>query len=142
MGLRLATGDDGVDVPVRWVHITELRDPTPWLSGGELILTTGFQLDTAKRQRDFVRRLGDHNLAGLGLGPGSDHSEVPKPVLDEARKAGFPVFEVPYALPFIAVTEKAFTRLVNEQYEVLQRSIAVHRRLQAPPPGEGGARPR
>ena len=33
-------------------------------------------------------------------------------------------------MPFIAITEKAFTRLVNEQYEVLQRGIAIHRRLE------------
>ena len=33
-------------------------------------------------------------------------------------------------MPFIAITEKAFARLVNEQYEVLQRGIAVHRRLE------------
>ena len=40
------------------------------------------------------------------------------------------MFEVPYELPFIAITEKAFTRLVNEQYEVLQRGIAIHKRLE------------
>ena len=40
------------------------------------------------------------------------------------------MFEVPYDLPFIAVTEKAFARLVNEQYEVLQRGIAIHKRLE------------
>ena len=130
MGLRLTVGKEDADVPVRWVHITELRDPTPWLSGGELLLTTGFQLDTAARQRDFIRRLADHNLAGLGFGTGFDHERIPKPILDEARKTGFPVFEVPYELPFIAVTEKAFARLVNEQYEVLQRGIATHKRLE------------
>src|SRR5439155_580663 len=48
----------------------------------------------------------------------------------EARKLGFPVFEVPYELPFIALPEKAFIRLVNEQYEVLQRSMAIHKRLE------------
>src|SRR3954454_24287521 len=130
MALRLATGDEGADVPVRWVHSTELPDPTPWLSGGKLLLTTGFQLDSAARQREFVRRLVDHNLAGLGFATGFDHDRIPKPIVDEARKAGFPVFEVPYELPFIAVTEKAFTRLVNEQYEVLQRGIATHKRLE------------
>src|SRR5205814_4911857 len=49
---------------------------------------------------------------------------------DEASALGFPVFEVPYDLPFIAITEKAFTRLVNEQYEVLQRGIAIQKRLE------------
>jgi PucR family transcriptional regulator, purine catabolism regulatory protein len=128
--LELASGEDAADSPVRWVHITELPDPTPWLSGGELILTTGLQLDTPERQRAFVRRLADHHLAGLGFGAGFGHDTVPEALLDEARRTGFPVFEVPYDLPFIAVTEKAFARLVNEQYEVLQRGIGIHKRLE------------
>src|SRR5581483_5709400 len=43
---------------------------------------------------------------------------------------GLPLFEVPYEMPFIAITEKAFTRLVNEHYDVLERSTAVHERLE------------
>ena len=130
MGLELTTGDEGADAPVRWVHISELPDPTPWLSGGELLLTTGIQLDSEKRQREFVRLLAGHHLAGLGFGTGFDHENVPAGVAAEAEELGFPVFEVPYELPFIALTEKAFTRLVNEQYEVLQRGIAIHKRLE------------
>jgi purine catabolism regulator len=130
MGLDLVAGRDGAGAPIRWVHASELPDPTPWLSGGELILTTGMQLDTPAAQRALVERLASHHVAGLGFGTGFDHDEIPKALLEEARAQGFPVFAVPYALPFIAITEKAFTALVNEQYEVLQRSIAVHRRLE------------
>ena len=116
--------------PVRWVHISELEDPTPWLSGGELMLTTGIPLDTAAKQRSFVRLLADRNLAGLGFGTGFSHRKLPKALVEEAEKRDFPLFEVPYSTPFIAITEKAFARLVNEQYEVLQRGIAVQRRLE------------
>jgi purine catabolism regulator len=130
MGLELATGEDSADAPVRWVHISELPDPTPWLSGGELLLTTGIQLDTDGRQREFVRLLAGHHLAGLGFGTGFDHATIPPALVDEATQLDFPVFEVPYELPFIALTEKAFARLVNEQYEVLQRGIAIHKRLE------------
>jgi PucR family transcriptional regulator, purine catabolism regulatory protein len=130
MGLELTTGDAGADAPVRWVHISELPDPTPWLSGGELLLTTGIQLETDQRQREFIRLLSGHHLSGLGFGTGFNHEQVPAGVVEEAAELGFPVFEVPYELPFIALTEKAFTRLVNEQYEVLQRGIAIHKRLE------------
>jgi PucR family transcriptional regulator, purine catabolism regulatory protein len=128
--LELLTGEEAAEAPVRWVHITELLDPTPWLSGGELLLTTGIQLDTPEKQREFVARLSAHHLAGLGFGTGFNHDEVPEALLDEARNLGFPLFEVPYDLPFIAITERAFTRLVNEQYEVLQRGIAIQKRLE------------
>jgi purine catabolism regulator len=130
IGLELLTGEEAAEAPVRWVHITELIDPTPWLSGGELLLTTGIQLDSPDKQREFISRLSEHHLAGLGFGTGFNHTSVPEPLLAEARDHGFPVFEVPYDLPFIAITEKAFTRLVNEQYEVLQRGIAIQKRLE------------
>jgi PucR family transcriptional regulator, purine catabolism regulatory protein len=128
--VTLLAGEGHLDVPVRWVHISELADPTPWLSGGELLLTTGIGLDTAKRQRDYIATLADHGLSGLGLGTGFTHEKVPKALTEAARERDFPLFEVPYELPFIAVTEKAFTRLVNEQYALLQRSIAAQERLQ------------
>jgi purine catabolism regulator len=130
MGLDLAAGEAGADAPVRWVHISELPDPTPWLSGGELLLTTGIQLGSEARQREFVRLLSGHHVAGLGFGTGFDHDGLPEAILEDADELGFPVFEVPYELPFIAITEKAFARLVNEQYEVLQRGIAIHKRLE------------
>src|SRR4051794_9509684 len=130
LDLGLAAGASGAAAPVRWVHISELQDPTPWLSGGELMLTTGIPLDTAAKQRSFVRILADRNLAGLGFGTGFSHAELPKALVEEAEKRDFPLFEVPYSTPFIAITEKAFARLVNEQYEVLQRGVAVQRRLE------------
>src|SRR4051812_45411920 len=130
MQLELLVGGEAAEAPIRWVHPTELEDPTPWLSGGELILTTGMRLKTAKLQREFVERLSLRHAAGVGFGAGFDHAEVPEPLCTAAREAGLPLFEVPYALPFIAITEKAFAALVNRQYEVLQRTIAIHRRME------------
>jgi purine catabolism regulator len=130
LDLPLSAGEHAADVPIRWVHITELLDPTRWLSGGELLLTTGLQLESPDEQRRFVRRLVDHHLAGLGFGTGFGHAQNPDALLAEARRLNFPLFEVPYEMPFIAITENAFGRLVNEQYETLQRGIAIHKRLE------------
>ena len=130
LDVRLLAGEQALDLPVRWVHISELEDPTPWLSGGELLLTTGLQLDASERQADFVTRLADHEIAGLGFGTGFTHGEVPPALLQAAAEREFPVFEVPYELPFIAITEAAFTQLVNEQYAVLRRALAAHERLE------------
>jgi purine catabolism regulator len=124
LGLTLATGEENAQTNVRWVHSTELLDPTPWLRGGELLLTTGLQLMGAKPQREFVERLAEREIAGLGFGTGFVHRKVPAAILNTARKRGFPLFEVPYELPFIAVTERVFAQLLNERYELLQRNMA------------------
>ncbi|MGH2875941.1 MAG: PucR family transcriptional regulator ligand-binding domain-containing protein, partial [Solirubrobacteraceae bacterium] len=130
LDVRLLCGEEAIEVPVRWVHISELPDPTPWLSGGELLLTTGMALESDAQQREFVGRLADHQLAGLGFGTGFAHERVPEALLAAAAERSFPVFEVPYDVPFIAVTETAFTQLVNEQYAVLRRALAAHERLE------------
>jgi purine catabolism regulator len=123
LGLTLACGHDAAQAHVRWVHSTELPDPTPWLKGGELLLTTGIQLTTPKQQRELVERLADHDIAGLGFGVGFAHKRVPAALVTAAAKRDFPVFEVPYELPFIAITERAFARLLDERYELLQRTM-------------------
>ncbi len=130
LDIRTVAGETGLDRPVRWVHISELEDPTPWLSGGELLLTTGMNLTGAASQRAFVERLAAHELAGLGLGVGFRHAEAPGPLREAAADHGFPLFEIPYDVPFIAVTEKAASHLVNEQYAVLQRALSAHERLE------------
>jgi purine catabolism regulator len=130
LDVGVLAGEANLDSPVRWVHISELADPTPWLSGGELLLTTGLPVETPDAQRDYIARLADHGLAGLGFGVGFGHDEVPAALVEAAAERDFPLIEIPYDTPFIAVTEKAFARLVNEQYALLQRSIAVQERLQ------------
>jgi purine catabolism regulator len=123
LGLSLLCGEEAAQKHVRWVHSTELLDPTPWLKGGELLLTTGIQLTAPGLQRELIERLCDHEIAGLGFGTGFAHRRVPAALLTAARKRSFPLFEVPYELPFIAITERSFTHLLDERYEMLQRNM-------------------
>jgi purine catabolism regulator len=123
LGLELVCGEDAAQTHVRWVHSTELQDPTPWLKGGELLLTTGIQLNGPKSQRELIDRLADHEIAGLGFGTGFAHKRLPAALVTAAKKREFPLFEVPYELPFIAITERAFARLLDERYELLQRTM-------------------
>jgi PucR family transcriptional regulator, purine catabolism regulatory protein len=123
LGLKLVAGQESAHAHVRWVHSTELADPTPWLKGGELLLSTGLQLSGPKIQRELIERLADHDIAGLGFGTGFAHKRLPAALVTAADKRGFPLFEVPYELPFIAITERAFARLLDERYEMLQRSM-------------------
>jgi PucR family transcriptional regulator, purine catabolism regulatory protein len=128
--LRLVAGNTETARPIRWVHVSELEDPTPWLKGGELLLTTGMGiLATAPEQRAYVKRLAKAGLAGLGFGLGFSYDAIPKPLVAAAKQLKFPLFEVPYPVPFIAITEAVFTRTVAEQVETLQRAVDAEHAL-------------
>jgi len=130
LALTLVAGKDGVTSPIRWAHVSELKDPTRFLRGGEVLLTTGLGMrGGAQAQGRYVERLAGAALAGLGLGLGFAFQTTPPALLDAADRAGFPVFEVPFEVPFIAITEALFSRLVNEQYVLLQRAGTVQQTL-------------
>jgi PucR family transcriptional regulator, purine catabolism regulatory protein len=130
LALNLVAGKDGVTSPIRWAHVSELKDPTRFLRGGEVLLTTGLGMrGGAQAQGRYVEQLAGAALAGLGLGLGFAFQATPPAVLEAADRAGFPVFEVPFEVPFIAITEALFSRLVNEQYVLLQRAGTVQQAL-------------
>ena len=82
LNLKLLAGAKSVSNPVRWVHIAEVPDPTPWLKGGELLLTTGYGLTgPAEKQVEALKRLIDHNLSGLGVGTGFTFDKVPETLI-------------------------------------------------------------
>lgn len=128
--LQVAAGADGLANDVRWLHVSELPDPTPWLEGGELLLTTGLGVgDLASTQRAYLGRLFEHGLAGLGFGLGFGFAGVPAAIVVEADRLGFPVLAVPYDVPFIAITKAAFTHLANEELDRVTKALEVHERL-------------
>jgi purine catabolism regulator len=138
--LRLLTGHDALDRPVRWVAVSELTDPTPYLEGGELVLTTGMRWSPdqdAAAVRDYVGALVRRGVTGLGFGIGVAHDDVPAPLVAAAEAAGLPLLEVPRATPFIAVGKEVSRLLAREEYEGLTRAFAAGRCC-SPPTGRCG----
>jgi PucR family transcriptional regulator, purine catabolism regulatory protein len=130
LALTLVAGGQGVSRPIRWAHVSELKDPTRFLRGGEVLLTTGLGMRGGQgAQAGYVEQLAEARLAALGLGLGFAFKATPPAVVAAADRAGFPVFEVPFEVPFIAITEALFSRLVNEQYVLLQRAGTVQQTL-------------
>jgi PucR family transcriptional regulator, purine catabolism regulatory protein len=111
---------------VRWCAVTELADPRPWLQGGELVLTTGLRQRTAAAQREFVARVAERGVAGIGFGTGLSHERVPRATLAAAQAAGLPVLEVPYETPFLAVDRFVADWISAESYRQQRDLLEVH----------------
>ncbi|MFF7992686.1 PucR family transcriptional regulator [Kitasatospora xanthocidica] len=136
--LRRCTGAAGVERVVRWVAVTELADPTPWMTGDELLLTTGLRLRTTAAQTEFVRRVAAAGASGIGFGTGLSRTTVPRAMVAEAERLGLAVLEVPYETPFIAVNRLVAERIAAEDHSAQRRLVDQHDLLvQALLSGEG-----
>ncbi|GAA3987695.1 PucR family transcriptional regulator [Thermobifida alba] len=127
--LRLLNGADKLDTPVRWVAVSELTDPTPYLEGGELLLTTGLRWSHETDAACYVRRLVDRGVAGLGFGLGVVHEQVPSTLVEAVARFGLPLIAVPRPTPFIAVGKEVSRLLAREEYEGLTKAFAAQRQL-------------
>ena len=129
LGLRLVT-----DVPTTteftWAHAIDVSDPAPWLSGGELVLTTGLLLSrSAAKQLAYAQRIADAGVAGIGFGVGVRFDEVPEPIVDACAQRGLALVEVPLPTPFIAITQAVARRVSEQEVESLQRALTYQRRI-------------
>ncbi|MGA8978419.1 MAG: PucR family transcriptional regulator [Pedococcus sp.] len=129
LALRLVVGP-AAGVHVDWAHSIELEDPSPWLSGGELLLTTGLRLPrTLAEQTAYVHRLREVGVAALAFGTGVRYQAVPKALVVACAEVGLPLVEIPLPTPFIAVTQRIAQQLATDQQESLQRIVAFQQSL-------------
>ena len=115
--------------PIQWVAVTELEDPAPFLSGGEVVLTTGVRQRSGTVQRRFVDSVHRAGALGIGFGTGLSHAAVPVPLLAEADRLGVPVFEVPYGTPFMALGKLVADALSAEHVAQLRHLLSAHQLL-------------
>lgn len=115
--------------PIDWVAVTELENPQAFLSGGELVLTTGARQGTADSQRSFVRQIRRAGAVGIGFGIGFEHEAVPPALIAEANRWGVPVVEVPYVTPFIAIGKLVAEARSADHYTKLERLLREHQVL-------------
>ena len=129
LGLRLVAGVPGGE-QLTWAHASDLMDPTPWLTGGELVLTTGIGLPRAiTEQRAYVGRLADAGVAGLGFGVGVRYAAIPAPIVAACSERKFPLLEVPLPTPFIAITQAVAHRISQQEVASLQQALTYQRRI-------------
>ncbi len=128
--LRVLAGRGGLGRDVVWAHSIELADPAPWLTGGELVLTTGLRLTSdAAACEDYVGRLVKAGVGAVGFGVGLSHEQVPQALIDRAEEAGLPLLEVPLPTPFVAVTKVVMERLAQQQYEGVVQASRIQPRM-------------
>ncbi|HYJ74377.1 MAG TPA: PucR family transcriptional regulator ligand-binding domain-containing protein [Kineosporiaceae bacterium] len=124
--LVVVAGAAGLDRPVGWAHVSELEDPTPWLLGHELLMTTGIAVPrSAARQRAYLERLDDAGVAALAL---SEQLHVPplQPgFLAAADERGLPVLRVPLWVPFIAIAQEVAAAVQSDMHRRLSAQLHV-----------------
>ncbi|PYD01716.1 PucR family transcriptional regulator [Microbacterium esteraromaticum] len=134
--LSLVTAEDALpegalELPVRWVHSSDLVDPTPFLADDLLLLTTGSQF--AERDEAgvtaYVARLVRRGVRALGFGSGVHRLGPPDELMTACVDAGLALFDVPYDIPFLAIARAHAEAMAAHAYARRTWALEVQRAL-------------
>lgn len=137
LGLRLLGGEDELDRTVRGVMTTDLRDPSRYLSGGELVLTGLAWRRDAADSEPFVRILAGAGVAGLAAGE-AELRDIPADLVEACRHHRLPLFAVNETVAFATITEHVVRQVSGERAGDLAAVVDRHRRLMTSGPAGGG----
>ncbi|MGW0820269.1 PucR family transcriptional regulator [Streptomyces sp. NPDC002845] len=137
LGLRLLGGEDELDRTVRGVMTTDLRDPSRYLSGGELVLTGLAWRHGAADSDPFVRILVGAGVAALAAGE-AELGDIPEDLVVACARHRLPLFAVNESVAFATITEHVVRQVSGERAGDLAAVVDRHRRMMTSGPAGGG----
>jgi purine catabolism regulator len=124
LGLVLVAGRENADRVISWAHAIELTDPSPYLFGGELVMTTGLTVGTTDTEQfDYIARLSAAKVAALAFDTGTTFRQVPDGIVRAGDAFGMPVLKVPRSTPFIAITRAVIEEVNADEVRSVQRIV-------------------
>ncbi|WP_405915790.1 PucR family transcriptional regulator [Streptomyces sp. NBC_00728] len=137
LGLRLLGGEDELDRGVRGVMTTDLKDPSRYLSGGELVLTGLAWRHDADDSEPFVRILAGAGVAALAAGE-AELGDIPDDLVLACARHRLPLFAVNESVAFATITEHVVRQVSGERAGDLAAVVDRHRRMMTSGPAGGG----
>jgi purine catabolism regulator len=125
---RVVAAADGLDAPVRWVHVIELAEAAHLLRGGELVLATGIALpDDPSGLTRYVADLASVGVSALAVELGSRYARsLPAALVSAASRHRLPLIVLERETQFIEVTEAVHALIIDAQLEELRASERLH----------------
>ncbi|MEU0509638.1 PucR family transcriptional regulator ligand-binding domain-containing protein [Amycolatopsis sp. NPDC006125] len=108
--LRLRTGAGQLGRAVSRIYVTELPDPSRYVSAGEVVLSGLLWWREPGDAAPFVEALARAGVAALAAS-GADTGGIPPDVVQACARHRIPLLEVPADLSFAVITERVVLEL-------------------------------
>lgn len=99
-GVKIVAGFSGESNIISWVNVMEILDSPDSIQRGELLVTTGYNLQNEELFSNLIITLKKIGVSGIAIQTGYYIDEIPQYIIRESDRLGFPVLEVPKNLTF------------------------------------------
>jgi purine catabolism regulator len=127
--MKLVGGHGGLHHIIKWVTIVEIIEDVTRLQEGEFLITTGYGLDTEKKQGNFIAKLAQQKLSAVAIHTGFYMKQIPEEFIAAANAYDLPLIEIPRHMNFSEVTKALLGHIVNRQLQLIHDTQQIHREL-------------
>lgn len=135
--MKLVAGKEGMGNYVRWVHLVENVDVSPFLHGNEMVFMTGVGISDESRLLTFIEELIEKRCSALVINTGKYIKSIPQSVKDCCDLNSLPLFTVPWEVKLIDITYDFCHRIVTGE-EIETALATALRNLIFSPENEAG----
>lgn len=135
--MKLVGGKEGLGNYVRWVHLVENADVSPFLHGNEMVFMTGVGINDEGHLLRFVEELIAKRCSALVINTGKYIKSIPQSVKDCCDINSLPLFTVPWEVKLIDITYDFCHRIVTGE-EIETALATALRNLIFSPENEAG----
>ena len=127
---RVVAGSGDLERHIRWVHNVAVPNAADWLHGGELVLTTIFNMpDAPAEQCEFLRQLADKGIVAVVITIGMLVDEIPEYLRAIGDELDLPLIELPYQTRFVDIAKVINERISEENLDTISRALSIQQRL-------------
>lgn len=128
--VTIVAGKRGLDRPVLWMHSASVPDTPDWLNGGELVITTIFNMPQAlDEQCDYIRKMANQGVAGLLLSVGRYINQAPPHLIQIADELAFPLIEISYTKRFVDLAKTVNERIASQNLQLVRNALRIQQSL-------------
>lgn len=127
---RVVAGNAGLFRRVAWVHVASVPDAPEWLNGGELVLTTPFNMPkSTKDEVAYIQAMAQKGVAALAVAVGRYSKQTSEEMRSTAEAHKFPLIEIPFTTRFVDVAKAVNEQIAEANITLTQRAMDINRKL-------------
>lgn len=115
MSVALLAGKNGLTNAVRWYHMVETPEIAEFLSGGEIVFTTGVGIGDASELLTLIHSVREHGASAMVINTGRYIASVPTAAVEYADENDFPLFECPWEVHMADIMKRLSHRIAEEE---------------------------
>lgn len=118
---KILSGQQKIDNLVKGITIIEAPDIVDWLSGGEILLTSLYNVqEEIQSYRDYIQKMVCRGVSALIIKTGRVVKEIPQEIIAAGDEFGLPIVELGKEIKYIDIMYPVMAELFNKQVIKLQ----------------------